>query len=293
MKKLIILLLAACIIAAMAGCGSNDAAEPTPTVEPTPTATPQPVDFIVTGPKASVGTAVGALSDVYMADTGQNIQWKRNTENVAIAYLATGDTDIALITREIKEEETDVYGVLDKTLLCTEAIAIIVGTDCPLDDISIAQLQQIYSGEVIDWADFGGSGAIAAYGMSNSGSSGDAFEMLVLGRDENGAQVTLDDSVCNTVDTVDAMVTVIAGNPLAIGFMPLAQADGYNTLKMLSVEGTASSEDTVQDGTYPLQRPFYMVTASDASEMVQAFIDYCTTDDVSKQYLEELGYILP
>ena len=293
MKKLIILILAACMTAAMAGCGgANTTAEPTPTMEPTPTATVQPVDFIFTGPKASVGTVVNTLAEGYMTDNGLNIQWKRNTVGTALAYTVTDKTDIALVTREIKEEEKTIYPNLQQTLLCTEALAIVVGSDCPVDDITVEQLRQIYLGDLYDWADLGGSGDITVYGLSGASSAGDAFQTLVLGYDESGTQLTMEDTVSNTVDTSDDMAAVIENNPLAIGFIPLSQVSNYS-MKVLSVESEAANEATVKAGTYPLQRPFYMVTVGDVDEKVQAFIDYCTTDSTAKEYMGEMGYIVP
>lgn len=292
MKKLILFALAACMMAAMAGCGSSTTAEPTPTIAPTPTVTPAPVDFIFSGPKNSAGTAVNALAEVYMESTGQNIQWKRTTVGTAMAYTITDKTDIALVTREIKQEELDLYEGLQSTLLCNEAIAIVAGANCPIDDISVAQLQEIFNGDTYDWADFGGSGVIPVYGFSSTTSVGEAFEALVLGFDETGTQVTLNDSLVTFVDTTDDLASLIESDELAIGFMPLSLAEKYS-MKVLKVDGVTASEETVKNGTYPLQRPFYMVTVGEVPEMVQTFIDYCTTEAASKNYLEELGYIVP
>jgi phosphate transport system substrate-binding protein len=292
MRKLIILIVAAALLTAMAGCGTNNEAEPTPTEEPTPTATVMPVDFIFTGPKASVGNVVNTLAEGYMGETGLNIQWKRNTVGTALAYTVSDKTDIALVTREIRDEEKAIYTGLKQTLLCTEALAIVAGSDCPVDDITIEQLRQIFMGDIYDWADLGGSGDITVYGLSGDSSAGDAFQTLVLGYDETGTQLTLDDSVCNTIDTADDIAEVIKSSPLAIGFMPLALAESFN-LKVLSVEGVAAGRTTVKAGSYPLQRPFYMVTVGEVDKKVQAFIDYCATDGTSKKYMEELGYILP
>ncbi len=196
------------------------------------------------------------------------------------------------MTREIKQEELELYKDLKSTLLCTEALAVVVNTECPLDELSLEQLKEIYTGTLYDWSELGGSGVIDVYGTSGDESAGDAFQTLVLGVDDTGTQVTLDENVVNVVDTAEEMAQVIEGDALTIGFMPLKLAEKYN-LKVLKIGGVAASEATVKDGAYPLQRPFYMVTVGDVADKVQAFIDYCTTDETSKKYLEELGYILP
>ena len=292
MKKLVILALAACMMVAMTACGTGASTEPTPTVAPTPTATLAPVDFVFTGPKESIGNVVNTLAETYMESTGQNLQWKRNSVGTALAYTIAEKTDIALLTREVREEERAIYDNLNSTLLCTEAIAIVAGSDCPVDDITIEQLRQIFNGDITSWADLGGSGDIAVYAMTNEGSTGDAFETLVLGRDDSGEQVVLDESVCSLVNTAADMGGIIEGNPLTIGFMPLSQANDYD-VKVLGVGGAAATEAAVKAGTYPLFRNFYMITVGDVDEKAQAFIDYCTTDSAAQDSLKALGYILP
>ncbi len=292
MKKLVILALAACMMVAMTACGTGATTEPTPTVAPTPTATPAPVDLTFSGAKVSVGNAVNDLATAYMEKTGLNLQWKRTTAGTAMAYTLADKTDIALLSRELKEEELAIYDNLKSTLLCTEAVAIVAGSDCPVDDITTDQLKQIFNGDITDWADLGGSGEIAVYAMSNEGSTGDAFQTLVLGRDETGTQVTLDESVLSLVDTAADMGGIVEGNPLTIGFMPLSLADDYN-VKVLKVDGKAATESAVKAGTYPIFRNFYMVTTGEVSDKAQAFIDYCTTDSAAQDILKTQGYILP
>lgn len=292
MKKLVILALAACMMVAMTACGTGATTTPTPTVEPTPTATPAPVDFVFTGPKESIGNVVNGLAATYMENTGLNIQWKRNTAGTAMAYTIADKTDIALLTRELREEELAIYDGLKSNLLCTEAIAIVAGKDCPVDNITMDQLRDIFNGEITSWADLGGSGDIAVYAMGSDASTGDAFKKLALGLDDTGTQVEIDETVCSVLDTAADMGGIIAGDPLTIGFMPLSLAKDYD-VKVLSVDGTAATEANVKAGTYPLFRNYYMITVGEVPDKVQAFIDYCTTDSAAKDALKAQGFILP
>lgn len=292
MKKLVILALAACMMVAMTACGTGATTTPTPTVEPTPTATPAPVDFVFTGPKESIGNVVNGLAATYMENTGLNIQWKRNTAGTAMAYTIADKTDIALLTRELREEELAIYDGLKSNLLCTEAIAIVAGKDCPVDNITMDQLRDIFNGEITSWADLGGSGDIAVYAMGSDASTGDAFKRLALGLDDTGTQVEIDETVCSVLESAADMGGIIADDPLTIGFMPLSLAKDYD-VKVLSVDGTAATEANVKAGTYPLFRNYYMITVGEVPDKVQAFIDYCTTDSAAKDALKEQGFILP
>ncbi len=293
MKKVLITALVVLMAAAMAGCGgASGSASASASVEPTPTATAQPVDFTFSGPKANVGTAVYALAGTYMEESGLNIEWKRTTVGTALAYTTNDKTDIVVMPRELREEETALYPGIKATKLCTEALAIVAGSDCPLTDISIEQLQAIFNGDVADWADYGGTGEISVYAMSGDASTGDAFQTLVLGRDDTGEVIAIDDSVCVIEDTAAAMGEKIAETPLGIGFMPLSLAKNYD-VKVLSVAGVTPSESAAKSGTYTLARNFYIVTVGTPSADIQAFIDYCTDSDEAKTYLTDSGYLVP
>ena len=55
--------------------------------------------------------------------------------------------------------------------------------------------------------------------------------------------------------------------------------EGKDTIKALTVGGVACTEATVLDGSYAIQRPFVLVTKTDAtlSPAAQAFFDYATS----------------
>ena len=65
--------------------------------------------------------------------------------------------------------------------------------------------------------------------------------------------------------------------PDAIGYASLASIK--DTVKALNVDGVTPSEATVKDGSYVIQRPFVLVTKTDAplSTAAQAFFDYATS----------------
>jgi ABC-type phosphate transport system, periplasmic component len=229
---------------------------------------------------------------MYMENSGTYIEWKRTTDGRAMAYCAIGKSDIAVISRGLKEEEISAYKDVQSTLLCTEALAVVAGADCPVNDITIDQLAQIFNGDITEWTELGGSGAITVYAISDGAPAGDAFEALVLGVDENGDQITLDSTVASIVSTPADMGELIANNSLSIGFMPLSLVDDYN-VKVLDVEGISATKTVVKSGRYPLSRSYYIATVGVVSGEAQSFIEYCTTDGEAQVYLKEQGYILP
>ena len=57
-----------------------------------------------------------------------------------------------------------------------------------------------------------------------------------------------------------------------------------DSVKALAVDGVEPTEDTIKDGRYVVQRPFVLVTKSDAklSEAAQKFFDYITSADANE-----------
>ena len=61
-----------------------------------------------------------------------------------------GTCDIGMASRELKDSE---LAELTPTQIAMDGIAVIVNQDNALDDITMDQIRQIYTGEVTDWAD--------------------------------------------------------------------------------------------------------------------------------------------
>ena len=78
------------------------------------------------------------------------------------------------------------------------------------------------------------------------------------------------------------VITSVAGNPAAIGYASLASVK--DTVRALSVNSVTPTEDTVKDGSYPVQRPFVLVTKEDKalSAVAQAFFDYATSPEAGE-----------
>ena len=78
------------------------------------------------------------------------------------------------------------------------------------------------------------------------------------------------------------VITTVSQNPAAIGYASLASVK--KSVRPLSIEGVAPSEESVKDGSYKVQRPFVIVTVEgrDLSPAAQAFFDYITSPAASR-----------
>ncbi|MDR1409401.1 MAG: extracellular solute-binding protein, partial [Oscillospiraceae bacterium] len=84
--------------------------------------------------------------------------------------------------------------------------------------------------------------------------------------------------VDNTIDTAETATNTagvlmsIVGNKDAIGYISLGSLN--DTVSALSIEGIAPSVATVKDGTYPIQRPFNIITKAELSAVAKDFVDF-------------------
>ena len=156
--------------------------------------------------------------------------------------------------------------------MALDGIAIIVNAGSKVADLTVQQIADIFTGKITDWSEVGGDpGAISCIGREAGSGTRDGFESITNTKDA----CKLDQELTSTGGVIEA----VAGNPNAIGYASLSAVEGKDAIKALTVGGVACTEATVLDGSYAIQRPFVLVTKTDAtlSPAAQAFFDYATS----------------
>lgn len=188
--------------------------------------------------------------------------------STGITNAQEGVSDIGNVSRDLKEDETGL--VAHKVAL--DGIGVVVNLENPVEDLTMEQIAQIYTGEITNWSEVGGEDLeIYVVGREDGSGTRDAFES-VTGVGENAQYDSLQTST-------GAAKTTVATTPGAIGYVSFDSVD--DTVKTLKVGGVEISTDTIKDGSYTLQRPFVMVTKEGAelSDAAQAFLDYVLSDE--------------
>ena len=280
MKKIIsIVLVLACAAALLAGCGSSGTAGSTST----PSASSEPsssvsTDAAVTGSVATDGSTsmekvIGALGEAFMNNnSGASFTYNPTGSGSGIKAVLEGRCDIGLSSRALKDEEK-VEGLVE-TVLAYDGIAMVVNPENPVYDLSLEQIAAIYTGEIANWSEVGGNDApIVLIGREAGSGTRDGFESITGTADACQYRQEL-------TSTGD-VITTVSQNPDAIGYASLAAIQ--DSVKALTVNGVAPTEESVKDGSYVIQRPFVLVTKNDAplSDAAQAFFDYATGPDAA------------
>ena len=277
MKKILAFALSAVMaLALLAGCGNqtdNNSSNNDNGGDASDTPAASVSGTVSTDGSTSMEKVIGALSESYMAaNKDVTVNYNPTGSGAGITAVQEGTCDTGLSSRALKDEEK--AAGLKETVLAYDGIAIIVHPDNPVSDLSIEQIAKLYTGEITNWKDVGGSDAeVVLIGREAASGTRDGFESITGTKDKCQYRQEL-------TSTGD-VITAVSQNPDAIGYASLAAIK--DSVKALSVDGVTPSEATVKDGSYPVQRPFVLVTVEGKalSAAAQSFFGYATSADAA------------
>ncbi len=107
--------------------------------------------------------------------------------------------------------------------------------------------------------------------------------------DANGETVDMTTTSAEITNNTSVMMTSVAGNPSAIGYISLGSLD-ETQVKALNIDGVAATVENINNGTYPVSRPFNIATGATVSDVAQDFINFILSAEGQAVVVEE-GYI--
>ncbi len=228
------------------------------TVEPHP-----PVHLEIVG-ASSMQSLMEELDEAY-ADRFQyaTLDIVPRSSGLGLEALREGGTDVALVSRELSPDEEE---GLTAVVIAYDAVAILVNDQNPVSSLSLGELRDIFSGDILVWSEVGGE-EVDVQVLSREDGSGtrQAFEETVMGEQA----VTL---AAIVVPSNEAVGEFVADDPVAIGYASaVAVPDGA---KALSIDGARPDLEAVRERSYVLIRPMMLVTRGDPDDEVQAFVDF-------------------
>lgn len=122
-----------------------------------------------------------------------------------------------------------------------------------------------------------------------SGTRGAFIELFgIEQKDENGNKVDKTITTAEITNSTAVMMTTIAGNEAAIGYISLGSLN--DTVKALRVDGAEATIANVKSGDYKIARPFNVAVKEGLSEAAQDFLNYILSAD-GQAIVEENGYV--
>lgn len=248
-------------------------------------------DTIVNLALAWAETYQAEHSDVRISVTGGG-------SGTGIAALINNTVDLANASRKIKEEEIEEArskGVEPvEHIIARDAIAVIVNPENPVNQLTLQQIADIYSGKLTNWTEVGGEDRpiVKLSRETNSGTHVYFLEtVLRLGSKEDKTLFSMDTLL---LPSSEGIISEVRDNPNAIGYDGL----GYvpKDLKMIAI-AKANGEpyvlpsiETVNDKSYAIARDLYMYTNGEPDGAVKEYLDWILSDE-AQQIVADLGFV--
>ena len=195
----------------------------------------------------------------------------------AFKGIVDGDVDIAFCASPNKDQIQ--YGLdkgveLELTPIGRESFVFIVNTNNPVDNLSMQQLKDIFTGKITNWKDVGGANRPINVLQRNKGS---------------GSQTALEKLIGEEVKP-----NMFGPLGASIGFsfrFYVEELTKHGHIKMLELNGVYPSKENVQNESYPIVSNFYAVTRKgETNPNVQKVLDFVLSP-TGQEIVDEVGYV--
>lgn len=232
-------------------------------------------------------------AEVYMAQNPSvKIQVTGGGSGTGLAALQNQTTDLATSSRKIRGKEIEAclrnFGRRPTEYrVALDGIMIFVHESNPVKELSLEQLQRIFTGKARNWKEFGGpDGRINLYSRENSSGTYEFFkEHVLLGRDFAASAQTMPGTA--------GVVAAVAKDRLGIGYGGAGYGAGAKHLAVKKDENSPAidpNEETVVKGIYPIWRYLYIyVNPALDKGPVSAYIRWIRSDDGQK-VVKDVGF---
>ena len=220
--------------------------------------------------------------------------------------LIDGEVDIALTARTMSPDEknyAESKGVtLIETPIAIDAFIFIINPRNDINELTTEDIQNIYTGKVTDWIEFGllpwpsydGPLQITPYIRNPNSGSQELMDLLVMKDLDYYTQLPIYEEAL--VFTMAGLLDNIASNWHAIGYTVYYYNEhivrGGESLKTIGVDGVHPNKQTISDRSYPYATDVYAVIRSDMDKSSMAYQIYTWLQtEAGKQAISKSGYI--
>jgi phosphate transport system substrate-binding protein len=220
------------------------------------------------------------------------IQVTGGGSGIGFAALQNKTTDLADASRKIKAAE--IAGCITafgkpptEYKVAVDGLSVYVNSDNPIKELSLDQLDGIFTGKTRNWKDVGGpDAAITIYSRENSSGTYEFFKEHVLKGKDFAASA-------QTTPGTAALLQAVSKDKGGIGYGGAAYGQGAKALlvkKDESSPGIEPTEENVIGQKYPIWRYLYVYVnpALDKGE-IAAYLNWIRSDEGQK-LVKDVGY---
>lgn len=246
--------------------------------------------IVIKGSDTLGAKMVPQQAEAYKA-AGNSVSFEIAAEGSSTAFtnLLAGTADIGMSSRNIKSSERDEFIAkgqeIKEWVAGYDMIGVIVNENNGIENLTLEQVEQIFTGDITDWSEVGGAaGEISVYTRNTSSGTYKSFQEMAMDKRDYGAST-------QKMAGNEQIAAEVAKNANGIGYVGLAyvENDGIKAVKVDDIE-----LDPKNAKDYPIARSLFFYTIKgQISEAAEKFLTWATTDPKGGEIVESVGFIKP
>jgi len=180
-----------------------------------------------------------------------------------------------------------------------EAFVFFVNSANPVEELTVEEIQGIYTGEIANWKELGGKNQkIRPYQRAENSGSQTSLQRLMAGLP------LMEPEEEDRIAGMGGIITEVASyrnykNAIGFSFRYYATEMVRNgEIRLLALNGVEPTKETIRDGSYPIASEFYAVTAApigapspqERDGVLAGFLDWILSDQ-GQELIEKTGYV--
>lgn len=211
---------------------------------------------------------------------------------IGITALMDGNTDIAMSSRKIKlDEQLELQKAgkdFKEDIIAYDALAVVVHPENKVNQLTREQLEDIFTGKIINWKDVGGDDMkIVVYSRETSSGTYEFFKEHVMNKKNYASSVL-------NMPATGGIIQSVGKTKGAISYVGLAYIEkDVKHIKVSFDQGKsyiAPSMAAAKNNTYPITRPLYYYYLTSKEKIIKPFIDFVLSNE-GQTIVEEIGYV--
>ncbi len=219
---------------------------------------------------------MGALAKAYEKKTGVKIKLQGGGATRGIVDTAAGKSDMGGSCRHAlpRAEERGIKLVP----VAWDALVVIGHPSNSVDNLTLDQLKNIFTGKITNWKQVGGKDQKIAVLIRKGKISGVGRMFRELAFHNTEQEYT---ASAKQFKSSGSLEPALEKNPNAIAVTGISSAKKRN-VKLLKINGKSPDRQNIIDGSYILYRPLYLVVRQQMSDDVKKFKAFALSDEGQK-----------